>query len=672
MRTIIINTLGRDLPKQDLFFLPFRDDQLFWLNTDMGGIGACAERIESLYSAQDKRQDYRLVVLADLAGYNRVDKQIVQNCYQQLLKGYLNHTLIQPLADGKQLPPRNVTVIFLISRKTLGGGDVNEERVLDYVLELKADEQPFKKLELTRKLPNGALERLDVSCMFESALRAHNAAMPEDPDEQTRKSTLKVLRQALEARVRDLQTCTYTPAGFVQTEQLPVEMLEFFPQSAVPELIWADLQLNLSEFLAKQSTAPRGSAVALTLTPHTEEELAGRLTRGSARARYLLREGPGQTYYPMVNQPNTGCEGLYNRIWTALLEQEDLLPGVKEAKAHSEGQEEPDDGKLRTKLRRAWLRVGLEKQQFQDLCGQLNQEYNEETAKKQQQTILDTCAREFRAWRGTVLRQEPELPMEPNAPVQPELETRDLEERLQEARQQCGKMAAEKLEDYEDLRQQAEEVKADFRKVSKFWSPDSGNANTRFFQIYSIVMAALFMVQMLLPYVGITMGQSGVEISRYVHFLASAAVFAALYMVGLLFWMRQLCRDIHRQTERIVDLINESSIRRRDSIEAVVKSYGEALPQCTLLHEDLRELRQIHEANQARKARYNAHMDLLKQAEEQLRELDTQLQLPIPDSSQLYRQERVTKGIDFQKPPSDGRNIPYYMLLSEDWGDKRC
>ena len=672
MRTIIINTLGRDLPKHDLFFLPFRDDQLFWLNKDMGGIGACAEEIEALYSSQDKRQDYRLMVLADLAGYDSVDKRHVQECCQNLLKAYLNDTLILPLAEERKLPPRNVTVVFLVTRKTLGTGKVQPERVLDHLLGLKEDQQDTARLELVRRLPGGAEEHLDVSGMFRKELDSYRAALADANDDQTRGSALKYFRQDVEGRVKQLQKCVYTPAGFTHKESLPLDTAEFFPQSTSRELIWADLQLNLSEFLAGQSGASRNGEAGLRLKAHTDEELAACFARASVRVRYLQTRAPGQRYYPMENQSNSGSEGLHDRIWTALLDQAELLPGVRQAKDYSEGKEEKTSGGLTGKLRRAWVRVGQEKKQFETLCQQLEDEYNASAAAKQQQTILDTCAREFRIWRGDVLRQELRLPLEPDATGMPALDTRELEEELRQAQAACSVLTAEKLEDYVDLRQQAEEVKAGYRKVSRFWAPDCGSANGKFFQLYSLVMAVLFLIQMLLPYVGITMGQSGVELSRYVYFLTSTAVFTALYMAGLLMWLRRLCRDIHKQSELMSQLINESSIRRRDSIAAVVRAYGEALPRCTILHEDLRELRRIHQINLARKERHAAHMALLRRAEELLRELDTQLRLPVPDVSWFSREEQVVKGIDYQLPPDDGRNIPYYMLLSDEWGDKSC
>ena len=65
-------------------------------------------------------------------------------------------------------------------------------------------------------------------------------------------------------------------------------------------------------------------------------------------------------------------------------------------------------------------------------------------------------------------------------------------------------------------------------------------------------------------------------------------------------------------------------------------------------------------------------MELLKRAEELLQELETELQLPAPAMDRVYRPEQVTKGIDYQKSANHVSNIPYYMLLSDEWGDGVC
>ena len=86
MRTIIINTMGSELPQYRLFFLPFREDQICWIDRELERIDACAEDIDTLLRGQDQHRDYRMVVLVDLSGNKDVDvemeKSHVRKCYQ--------------------------------------------------------------------------------------------------------------------------------------------------------------------------------------------------------------------------------------------------------------------------------------------------------------------------------------------------------------------------------------------------------------------------------------------------------------------------------------------------------------------------------------------------------------------------------------------------------------
>lgn len=671
MRTIIINTLGEEVPQHEVLFLPFREDQLVWLNTNMGGIGACAEKIEDLYRAQDKRQDYRLMVLADLGGYEDIDREEIRSCCRSLLNAYMNVTLFQPLAAQRKIPPKNVTVIYMLSRIVKGTGRITADRYYDYVLSIPED-RPFSSLELIRRCEDGREEHLDVTPVLQDLIRASNVSKAYDDPEKHR-SNVNHFRNHLGQTLENLQKCRYTPSGSLQTEAIPIAVQEFFPKCTSRDLIWTDLQLNLSDMLVRQ-TRLRGNRMAeLKLTAHSEEELAFRFRRGLRRVRTLLKEAPDQTYFPLENRSDAGSRNLDNRIWAALLEKKDLLPGVQEADDRRKGQSSGGEG-LTAKLRSAWIRMDREKKQFDSLYNQLQREYDPAVTAEQQQTILDICAEQFRQWRSGVLAAKLTAPDESRAVAGmiPELDTEKMESELRQAQVRCSAMAADKLEDYLDLRQEAENIRAEFGRTAKLWMPDSGNSNTRFFLTYSIVLAALFLIQMLVPYVGITMGQSGVELSRYVHFFASTAVFALLYMVGLLIWLRQMCRELRLHSQAMAELIHRSSERRRGSIENVVRVYGQDLPQCALLYGNLQELRMLHSLNTDRYGRYRTHMELLKRAEELLQELETQLQLPVPAMDRLYKPEQVTRGLDYQQPPDWAGNIPYYMLLSDEWGDGAC
>lgn len=711
MRTIIINTLGRELRKNPLFFLPFREDQMFWLEQDLNGIDACAEEISAICNDQIKRQDYRLVVLADPVSFYQGEVSIARECYKKLIIALLNRKLLSPLVCQSNLIPRSVTVVYLISRQKDGDRGIHPDEVVDHVFGISAQDQPIRSLRLTRTLPGGNLEYMDATDLFELTLNDHclkyanNSSSPvisqaapvslpksvdlgpptdEDlgppplatvPEPSTSSPTTEQmlfseLRRALNEDLQDLQVCSYVPAGATCEINLPIRTMDFIPKTTVPQLIWADLQLDLCDYLAGQVLHPDDDA-ELELPAHTQDDLELRISRANQRVDLLLRKAPKQSYYPLQNQSRpSGSSGLTGRIWEGLSKEANNLPGVAEARLHSENPDKPRSERPSEKLRRYWFRAGQEKKLFQDLCTRLDSEYSEELVTAQQQSVLDICAREFRQWRSSALRLDISLPPEPSLAAQPELDAKKLREDLVKSQQACTRVTAEKLADYSDVRQEAEVIKAKARKAGRFWSPDCGSANTHFFQIYSLVLSLLFLVQIMLPYVGITLGQSGVAIDRYIHFLLSIVAFAGLYCVGLLIWLRGLCDELHRYSEEMSLLIWKSSRRREDSIEAAVDAYSSVLPKCMVLSENLRELEYIHATNEARKVHYNAHMDTLRKADELLQELATQLQLP--DRGYEVEPERISRGMDYHLPPSHGRNLPYYTLLSDEWGDASC
>lgn len=672
MRTIIVNTLGGDMPLHELLFLPFRDDQFVWLNTNMGEIGACAQKIEACCNVQDKRQDYRLVVLADLGGYADIDTDEIRSCYRSILGAYLNKMLFVPLAGERMLPPRHITLVYMVSGNVRGSGRITAGRYYDYVLNLPED-KPFCSLALVRFGEDGREARLDITAVFADFMKACRVCDDYGDDEKHR-TNVNYFRKQLPDKLRELCKCSYTIPGSMQSEIIPVAIQEYFPQCSDRELMWVDVQLNISRMLARQSRMRRDAVAELKLHAHGEEELAFRFRRGLLRVRKLLKEAPAQTYFPLEAREGPDPVNLYNRIWKALLEKKALLPGVQEADDHRQGKESAPKEWIGSKLRRAWIRMDREKKQFEALCDALDREYDPDVVRQQQQQILDICAEEFRDWRSSVLAGRPVPPEESRAVAgsMPALNTAQTENRLRQAQVRCSAIAADKLEDYLDLRQEAEEIKADFRKTASFWKPDCKNSNTKYFLTYSAVLAAVFLIQMLLPYALITLGQADAGLGNYLHLFVSGAVFAGAYLLGLLLWLRQTCRALGEHSQRMAALILRSGLRRRDSIEAVVKRYGEELPQCALLHRELRQLRMLDSLNMERYARCGTHMELLSRAEEMLLELQTQLQLPMPAMERLYTPEQVIRGIDYQKAPSEPENIPYYMLLSDDWGDGVC
>ncbi|MBR2888897.1 MAG: hypothetical protein IKC09_01315 [Oscillospiraceae bacterium] len=672
MRTIIINTLGRELRKNPLFFLPFREDQMFWLEQDLNNIESCVGEISGICNDQIKRQDYRLVVLADPVCFHMGQVAVVREAYKKLILAMLNRRLLGPLASQSNLIPRSVTVVFLISHQEDGSKGINAGEVLDHIFGISAQDQPIRQLRVSRILPGGNLEYLDVTELFATALKDHLGKM-ELRKQYSQTANMDLVYDDLRAALKDdleaLQNCSYVPTGGTSEINLTIHLREFVPKTTVPQLIWADLQLNLCDHLVKQVLHPNEDT-ELALPAHTQKDLEARISRASSRVDYLLNTAPRQSYYPLKNQPRSSSSSLQGQIWDTLSKEASQLPGVAEARHHSENPNEPRPDHPSEKLQRAWFRVGQEKKLFHDLCTRLDAEYNEELVTEQQQSILDLCARGFRQWRSQALRKKPALPQEADQATQPELDDGKLRKELAKAQQECARVTVEKLADYSDVRQEAEVIKARFRKAGRFWSPDCGSVNTHNFQAFSGILALIFLAQLMLPYLGITLGQANVTIDRYAHFLLSIAVFAGIYVAGLLFWLRGLCEELHGYAKQMSELIWKSARRREDSIEAAVNAYSDVLPRCMNLSDDLRELEMIHAVNENRKDNYAAHMSTLKKARELLQELATQLQLP--DSDRYNAPVQAVRTLDYHQPPSHRSNLAFYTLLSDKWGDPSC
>jgi hypothetical protein len=171
---------------------------------------------------------------------------------------------------------------------------------------------------------------------------------------------------------------------------------------------------------------------------------------------------------------------------------------------------------------------------------------------------------------------------------------------------------------------------------------------------------------MILPFVGITVKTASAQLSGYIHLGVSIAVFAGLYALGVVIWLRMLCSRVGKHSQSLFELLQQTHLRRRQSIMDAVETYGKRLPACMIEYENLKRLERIYAANLLRKSHYHTHVQILDKAEEILLEMHTLLRLPkdvdVEDDNPLKGQ------INYQCAPSDPANVPYYIFLSEKWG----
>lgn len=670
MRTVIINTLGSELRQNPLFYLPFRQEQFHWMEQKMEQIEASAQEISSNFYDQDQIQDYHLVVLVSLAQYQHTRYERLRNVYKDVLFAYLNRYLLEPLIQKHRIPPKAVSVVFVVPQLHNGDGNVSQQEKYDGVLGFGEQIQAIDTLALTTD--DGV--KLDVTELFQDAVKDYAESRKKEQvydGDATENHAIEILRSSIDDRLRAMQSCSFIPLGEEKPRFLLVEKLEFCPRTSEWELFSVDLQMNLSNHLARHLD---DGVWNLQLRAHDEASIQQAISLALDRVIYLRKSAPRERYYPLEDEVDTAeAELLTSQIWTDLQEKH-VLPDDAQLEAlienleglDQEPSQTPDDPKFAPveKLRRAWIRVDLEKKLFDTQCRILEEQYDPEKAKRQQLTILDSCAATFGEWRRKMLTRPRKEPGPATLPELPKFDSTRTEQALKRAQQEYGKASSENLRDYADVRQEAEVIKAKFRETYRFW-PDGVHNPTGKFWIYSGVLLVLFLLQMMVPYIGITMGQEGVVLSRYVHFFLSLGLFVGLYLAGLLLWLNALCRQLHKYTWQMYELVQKSHACRRESIRDAVRTYGILLPQCTVCYEELQRLRSIHASNLKQKNCFNTHMQILDKAEEMLMEMHTLLRLPIKRGERTI----TMKGqINYQLPPSDPKNVPFYILLSEKWG----
>lgn len=665
MRTIIINTLGSELRHNPLFYMPFREDRMHWIEKSLKHIDGCVQEISAYQNEQGKIQDYHVVILVSLTKFKDTELKNIRQTYEDLLFAYLNRYLLSPLCQ-QQIPPAAASVVYVIEKLRDGEGHVELEREFDHIFGFTPDMRELPGLQIVTK--DGDIT-LDLSELFGDVLSSYQKSLGNQQQYDARieeNHALELLRRKLRDQTAGMQACSYTPVGLAETVQLPVQKVEYCPRTTDWDMFSVDMQINLSEHLAASVDSTHWK---LNLVPNEPSEICRRLTRAICRVKYLKEEAPKVSFYPLEVPPMTDTpQDIQTEIWGKLREG-NVMPGVQEAYAYQQSgkkAEEPTSfGKrLWDKLRNAWVRVLHAKRQFEALYQSLQEQYAPEKAEKEQTAILDTCAKVFGSWRRQVLSRKPKQQPEAKEEQLPTFDATQYERELADAQQEWGAASAQQLADYTDLRQEAEVIRADFNKAFRLWPEGPLNPTTKFC-IYSIVLALVFLLQMMVPYIGTTMSQEGVELSRYVHFLLSLALFAGLYLVGVFIWLNALGKQLQKYNHALYLLIQASSQRRRESIVRAVELYGRILPKCTLSHEKLMQLQRIHETNLQRKERYNTHLQYLDKAEELLGELMTLLRLP----SEVDSKEIKVKGqINYQYPPSSPVNVSFYIFMSEQWG----
>ena len=691
MNTVILNTLGSNFTKKDVFYRAFVPEQILWLDFGLDELHTCADWIVAHTRKQMIRQDYHLVVLTDLEHFCLSEFSNGRQALKRLITAYLNAELLPELEKEDTLPC-GVTEIFTYFRDrsdSEDGGNVYTKLLMEEAdktisrFSLRYSRQNSKKKELD--LSNALSEVLQELSRSERTPEVQTTLAPEEDEliafvrkvkcgkgENEAEVGASKLQEYVESLVRDkiegLQSykCTAAPDWPIipSIQELAFKMSE-------PSLANADLQINLARLILNISLNEAASGCTSssgTYRTHTAEELGVILANAEKSVR-LLQNQETRTYYYELIEPYDDKETgkLEYSIRERLRKEIDCIPGIKETLDEYDDSEDSTESsmnlenmELERRLRTSWFLFGKEKRRFQESYRKLQEQYNRQRVLEDQQQLFDICSGEYLEWRTKMRKGLRKGPAKPTLSRRPTV----LQERhsaLDEARERCAKGVLEQLDDFSDVRERAAEMHTELCALTRVWSPNRQSQNNSKFFCFAMSMALLFALFMILPFILIESVETGFLIPKIALYAIYYALFLALYSFGVLRWMHKLCKQIHALTAELNDLIYHSADKRRESVRSAVETYGELLPKCLLHQLNLDVIEQTDAQNDTIERQERLHMGYLEDALNEIQDLRTALRLP-----ELPEGEAKNARLNFSEPPYAPENQSAYMLFSEE------
>ncbi|MGN1307409.1 MAG: hypothetical protein ACI4V3_07050 [Faecousia sp.] len=690
MRTVIINTLGAAYSRKDVYFLAFAPEQILWLDSELDQLHQCVQLIRQLQQQQTVKQDYHLVILADLDGFEGAEYEDHRERLQRLLRCWFVVQLLRPL-DEHSFPPVSVTEFFLHENNR----DAATSPILNYRGILRLDQAQLPEtVALPFRRPDGTEGMLDLTALFAEDLQLFRApAVPEDtvsaaeapvswrsrleePENlaeelNTRRSQRRErsLEDSLTQTIQNRQTLRLIRDA---KKELLIQTVLFQAQLHDQRATNADLQINLAQLIRTMNDDCKPDLSAIHA--HDTQELAQLLADAEATLEKLVQTENTQPLYRKLR------DDLYSAADVAEMEldmrqrlrkQVGTVPGVTDALnqwEQSQGNDAPEVGALgdslpdqaRKKLRLAMLRIGKEKARFQARYAQLQKEYNRETVLEDQRKIFDVCAGCYTAWRTGKRKATALSDCRPTEVHRPILEAEKRTELLT-ARDRCAEGVLERLDDFSDVRTEAAELHTRFSALTRLWSPDRHRMNARYFYRFSILMGLIFVILMILPFLLIEGQESGMQLPRIAMYLINFGIFLVLYGVGIFHWLGKLAKQIHALTEQLELLILQSEQARKESVIHAIETYARTLPACLIKQLNYDAMVAADEDNADAGRKYEQHMQYLKAAIKELSDVRTALR------AQGYSVEgKAAQGsIDLLKPPYAPANQNVYLLFTE-------
>lgn len=708
MHTVIINTLGAAYVKKDIYFLAYDPEQILWLETEPDQIRKCVDLIRDYHSQRIVREDYRLVILADLDPYANSEFKDQRDKLKKLLRYWYIKELLRPLEEAFLLP-EDVTELFL-STKSKDNATSTAKSYRDLFdirhtggsisITLPYEEtngQQVRRLDYTPHLGTLVTEIAEATSASPVAAavlevipppkrRGLQPIGPTSTDASSSLTTGNASHKAQEALTADhieQEIDNNQDYLFVRKfgKQLPIQQIPFETKLTNRIAIFADVQIAITKLmeLYEDAEGRRSGAAEVDLSlirPHTQEELGKLLANAEADLLKMRSAGtPKKLYYPLEAETlmNSEPSGLYVKMTDRLKKEVANVPGVSdvlpktdmaENNSHTEDSATKDEDPntltalAKKKLRFGWLQLRRITGNFYSTYATLQAEYDPETVYADQQKIISVCAEEYTVWR-TKQRQGELRPKKDAATLttRPQLSDGPFEE-LVTARSSCAKGVLEQLHDFTDVRKEAAELHTKFRALTRFWSPDNSNKGASYFRRFSLIIGILFVVCAILPFFLISSQSNDFEISRVVVFVLTTLAFALLYAIGVIIWLNDLADKLADLDYQLCRLLDESKKLRAESVKSLLDVYARELPACLLKQKHYDYMVSVDRMNEEATRKYEEHMYIMDQALDEIGDIRTALHLKHQPG-----EARKNAPLDFSLPPYAPANRKFYMLF---------
>lgn len=691
MRTVVVNTTGKEIDEKNLVFSVHEENRLFWIRHGIDEMDPVAGEVSLLLENQSDRDEFQIIVLVDMNDFPRSSIGTVRAVDQKFLTAWFNTKFYLPLAEKEKKLFRGVSEFFLCSEKTDGEYGNTEENVYKNVFFLQ--EAPAAGYRVFFETGAG---KTDVSAFFAPEIDAFRAAMEKTVRRAEKKELpfaglsageqkplyveSEVSRRKADREQKDLQNqcvadfdhavrekieknsrCYYTGDNDATQKEIRITAHEVTVSSDDRRRSCFDFCLNLSRFILElNETEGAGDLPVFRPVRHSEKELGELFGKNLAALSGLKKEIYHQKYYSFSPIPAEFSGLAKGEVEKRLSEDCKGVFGVEYAQDDTKGEIRPSEP-----LKKACFFLKNEKKRFFALYAEMQSHYRSETLDREQKAITTACTEGLKKWRNDAKNRDAgEGPAELSEQERPVYSPKDCAEKITAIQKKCTEKSLRMFEEYDDVRCEAAKIRSRFETVVNIWDPQDEPKKLPKFYRFSLLMAGIAVLILMVPYLAVELQKIGTGIPFAFSLLFNLAAFAVLYGIGFFLWTRSLSRRAHRETTALWMLVFESGKKRVQSIRDMLDVYETGYPALLAISLEDEKNRATDSKNALRAKCYACHAQLIEKYKGEVKALLDSLKLtvyPAEDGGE------PTASLDLSEPPRGPHNRKlYYSYLFEE------